>query len=77
MTEQELWQRFNDLPTDAQRQVADLISFLHARLGVERGAAQVEAEQGAFFGIWRGREDLTDSSAWVRGQREREWFTHR
>ena len=34
MTEQEIWQRFTDLPTNAQKQVADLISFLHAGLAI-------------------------------------------
>jgi hypothetical protein len=29
MTEQErVWQRFNELPADAQKQVADLINFM-------------------------------------------------
>jgi hypothetical protein len=25
------------------------------------------------FGIWRGRDDIKDSTAWVRMLREREW----
>jgi len=25
------------------------------------------------FGIWQGRDDITDSTAWVRMLREREW----
>jgi hypothetical protein len=31
---------------------------------------QVEEE---VFGIWQGREDIQDSTAWVRMLREREW----
>ena len=26
-----------------------------------------------FFGIWRDREDLQDSTAWVRDLRKQEW----
>lgn len=78
MTEQErVWQRFTALPADAQRQVAELISFLHAHQVADAPAEpqRAEAEQPAFFGIWRGREDLTDSSVWVREIRKREWST--
>lgn len=31
-----------------------------------------EAEEEA-FGIWQGREDIKDSTSWVRMLREREW----
>ena len=77
MTKQEIWQRFTALPADAQRQVADLISFLHAHLGAEPEPEGDGTELEAFFGIWRGREDLRDSGAWVKGLREREWSSHR
>ncbi len=79
MTDREkLWQDFSALPTDAQQQVADLITFLRSYLNtasVER--RQGDVRQEAFFGIWQGREDLNDSSAWVRDLRQREWSGHR
>ena len=79
MTERETWQRFTALPADAQKQVAELISFLHTRLEAEVKAQpeQPDVETEEFFGIWRGREDLEDSSAWVRELRKEEWSTHR
>lgn len=77
MTEQEIWSRFTALPADAQQQVAELISFLHAHLGAEIEAQPEQAEAQAFFGIWQGRKDLGESSAWVRELREKEWSTHR
>jgi len=34
---------------------------------------QVSLADEPFIGMWRDREDMQDSSAWVRGIREREW----
>jgi hypothetical protein len=51
--------------------------ILDKDLGVE-GEVEVEVvllnevEEEA-FGIWQGREDIRDSTAWVRMLREREW----
>ena len=30
-------------------------------------------ETKAFVGMWRNREDMSDSSAWVRNKRETHW----
>ena len=73
MTEQEkVWQRFNALPAEAQRQVGDFIGFLHERLASEPSTepSAASAEEGSFFGIWADRDELMDSSA-------RKWASHR
>ena len=78
MTKREIWQRFTALSADAREQVAELISFLHTHLSTEKvQPEQPDVETEEFFGIWRGREDLEDSGAWVRELRKREWSTHR
>lgn len=79
MTNQEkIWREFSTLPADAQQQVADLIAFLNARLEPDAptNGTQSDLKSGAFFGMWRDREDLADST-WVRRSREREWTEHR
>jgi len=52
---------------------------LEKDLGIA-GEVEVELEltllqefEEEVFGIWRGREDIKDSSGWVRMLREREW----
>ena len=80
MTEQEkVWQRFNALPPEAQRQVGDFIGFLHTRLASESSAEPPasSAEEGSFVGMWADRDDLADSRARMRALREREWASHR
>lgn len=60
------------LPAEAQREVEDYIALLRARYSPNEAAAK-KFENEAFFGIWRDRDDMTDSTAWVRSVREKHW----
>ena len=65
------------LPPDAQEQVREFIAFLRSRQHSARAKkptrARVALADEPFIGIWRDREDMKDSSAWVRETRQREW----
>ncbi len=70
---------FNDiktLPPDKQEEVADFITFLKSRFGI-RGkkdvAEKISANSDSFFGMWSDREEMSDSSFWVKELRIREW----
>ena len=74
------WQDFVNLPPEAQRQVRDFIAFLQARYVSPRPRKNVKPTRlanEAFIGMWRNRDDLRDSSAWVRSTRKREWVRRR
>ena len=43
------------------------------RLLALRSADATELADEPFIGMWRDREDMQDSSAWVRRVRESEW----
>lgn len=76
MKQEELLREFFDLPPEGQAQVVDLIEFLHTRYGSRRqnvSASTLDLSEESFVGMWRDREDMQDSSAWVRDTREREW----
>ena len=76
MDQKTAWQRFSSLPPEAQQQVIDFIAFLQMRYGSPRPRKTVKPTRlakEAFIGIWRNREDLRDSTAWVRDLREHEW----
>lgn len=63
------------LPPEMQKQVADFIAFLkmrYATTGVSKSRRTRMAEE-PFVGMWRGRKDMQDSTAWVRHLRQREW----
>jgi hypothetical protein len=64
------------LPPEGQAEVVDLIEFLRSRYQSRdpKGTAMgLNLAEENFVGMWRDREDMQDSSAWVRDAREREW----
>jgi hypothetical protein len=64
------------LPTEAQRQVMDFVAFLKARYRPVADAPQAKRDkldEEPFVGMWRDREDMRNSSEWVRQLRQREW----
>jgi hypothetical protein len=67
--------QFEALSPVAQRQVAEFIAFLSARnprKSVQRAPRKPLRSEG-FIGMWAGRDDLRDSTEWVRGLRSRDW----
>jgi len=64
------------LPPEAQKQVSDFVAFLKTRYPIvqaNRGARRTRLADEPFVGMWRDREEMQDSSAWVRRLRESEW----
>ena len=62
------------LPPEQQAEVLDFIEFLGARRRpVTTKARRRELRDDPFIGMWADRQDMADSSAWVRRMREREW----
>ena len=64
------------LPIEAQKQVIDFIAFLKTRYPtapVVRKNKRVRLSDEPFVGMWQGRENMRDSTAWVRSLRCREW----
>ncbi len=76
MKPENLWQQFDTLPTEAKREVIDFIAFLQIRY--ERPAFVKKAKRSKlknepFIGMWKDRDDMSDSVAWVRDIRRRHW----
>ena len=61
------------LPDGAQREVADLISALEVRYTASRSPSPASLREEPFIGWWTERDDLVDSTAWVRRTRQHEW----
>lgn len=71
-----IWQEFITLPPIAQREVADFIAFLKQRYQQSQPELQTTLQdwrEDPFIGIWKDREDLQDSTHWVRTIRQQEW----
>jgi hypothetical protein len=75
MTNEEILREINSLPIEAKRQIEDFVSFLRERYKETQTASapHSDLETEAFVGMWRDREDMHDSSAWVRNIRKTHW----
>jgi hypothetical protein len=74
VTDEEILREINSLPPEAQRQLEEFLYFLRERYGSPQPKATPPGlESEAFVGMWRDREDMRDSSAWVRGVRQSHW----
>ena len=69
-------EEIKSLPVEAQREVIDFVAFLKTRYPdwrTIRKDRQAKLTDEPFIGMWRGREDMRDSVAWVKNLRQREW----
>ena len=75
MESADILQDFEALPPEAQRQVTDFIAFLKARYAGPRKTKNKRRSlrDEPFIGMWRDREDMSDSVEWVRRLRRNEW----
>jgi hypothetical protein len=76
MTHQQLLKKYDALPPAARRQVARLISALSSGPPTkrrQRSAKKASIADAPFVGMWKDREDMEDSAAWVREFRRKHW----
>jgi len=78
MEQEKIFDDISNLAPEAQRQVDDFIAFLrirYKRSEQERQPKQTNLVNEPFIGIWKDREDMNNSSKWLRNVREAEWGT--
>ena len=78
MEQEKIFDDLSNLPPEAQRQVVDFIAFLRTRYkrsDAEKQAKRINLVDEPFIGIWKDREDMNNSSTWLRNVREAEWGT--
>jgi peptide subunit release factor 1 (eRF1) len=75
MTNEEILREINSLPIEAQRQIEDFVAFLSQRYKSSSRAETAKTDLSAeeFIGMWRDREDMQDSTNWVRSVRGSHW----
>ena len=67
------------LPQGSQRLLLDMIAALKPMPGPSKPARSTRKPKRTalnkerFVGMWRDRAEMSDSAAWVRSVREREW----
>ncbi|MDM8543124.1 hypothetical protein QUF90_18770 [Desulfococcaceae bacterium HSG9] len=73
MRSENISDQFNALPLEAQRQILDFMDFLKTRYSTFNKEKKSDLADEPFIGMWRNREDMQDSSQWVRNTRIKEW----
>ena len=75
MDQTTLWREYAALPLEARRKVDELIEALAKRHTATQPTTQQNPSpliEEPFVGMWRDREDLADSTTWLRATRQRE-----
>lgn len=67
-----LVQIIHSLTTDEQKTLLEKLLNPSSN-GLENELGLTALENEPFVGMWQDREDLADSSQWVRQLRQREW----
>lgn len=78
MNQEKLWLEFSTLPPHAQKLVVEFIAFMQKcynqfQSGIFSETPKPNLTDEPFVGMWHDREDLENSSAWVRQTRQNEW----
>jgi hypothetical protein len=78
MSEKELIKQIRKLPSEAQQEAADFVELLTKKYVLKSEEADSSKKksilENSFRGAWKDREDLQDSTKWVRELRKSRWF---
>jgi hypothetical protein len=78
MEQEKIFDDISNLPPEAQRQVVDFIAFLRTRYkrsDEKKQTKRINLANEPFIGLWKDREDMNNSSTWLRNVRKAEWGT--
>lgn len=74
MSEKELIKQLRKLPSEAQQEAADFVEFLSKKYLQETDNSEHSDKksilESSFRGMWKDREDLQDSTKWIRELRK-------
>lgn len=75
MSDNTVIDKFEELPPEAQKQATDFVAFLYERYvkSVTRQISEKPISESPFVGMWADRDDMADSTEWVRKQRKELW----
>ncbi len=68
INKQKFVEDFEQFPEEIQREVIDFAEYLCNKRKVQKYLANNQ-----FLGLWKDREEMTDSTQWVKQIREQLW----
>jgi hypothetical protein len=75
MNKKSVLDKYDQLPPNAKKEAGDFVEFLHnqyAKSTPQKKNKKPLSEYN-FVGMWKDREDMEDSTKWVREQRKTQW----
>ena len=74
MSKNPVLDKFEKLPPEAKKEANDFVQFLYDRY-VKSTSKKTKKpiSESSFVGMWKDRSDLSDSSGWVKKQRQTQW----
>lgn len=76
MNELTVSKKIKQLPPEAKQQVQDFIDFLYQRYNLKDSPKKPKISKlsdNPFFGIWKDRDEMKDSTEWVKKVRKSQW----
>jgi len=77
MSEPTVSKKIDELPPEAKKQAQDFVDFLYQRYVQSKSEAKKSEassiSDSSFYGIWKGRQEMSNSVKWVRNIRKSEW----
>lgn len=77
MSESAVSKKIKRLPPEAKKQALDFVDFLYERYADKESKESMSTGQSisesSFFGLWKYRKDIQDSTTWVKKIRKTEW----
>lgn len=74
MSEKELIKQFKKLPSEAQKEATDFVEYLSKKYLQQTEKTDSSKKksilESPFRGMWKDREDMQDSTKWVRELRK-------
>jgi uncharacterized UBP type Zn finger protein len=71
MVKKELIKQIKQLPPEAQQEALEFVDFLSKKyLQKDESSAKKSILDSPFRGMWKNREDMKDSTKWVRNIRK-------
>ena len=77
MTHDQIVKEIASLPPEGQKQVERFINSLRQTYSSQHNLQRPVTSDwhaAGFLGMWQDRDDMQDSSAWVRTLRQSEWI---
>ncbi len=71
--EQAILEALKGLPPEKQQEILKFAESLVKRVEAETAEDQAGWQNDPFVGMWKDREEMQDSEAWVRQLRQQQW----